>query len=353
MGLLTTKDFDDRLDLARWVGQRTATFKFRRVNGVTNEPLGVITPLADTAPVLSHDTSRTIKRQLALSLGVADTAAINPVTERVTVAMVIRGVEFPLGRYTYTDHNELQYQQRELGVVTLYDEMFIIDQQLERSFSSQGLNVGAEVGRLVGATSVEYDIEFTPYVATGSWNAGTNRGQVLGALATQGDYFSPWLSHDGRFKLIRTVDPGTSVPALNWDAGNTVFLGNVAKTNDLLTAPNRFVVISNSGDALDTQLYGTYDVPSSAPHSIANRGFVIPSVQDLQAKTAAQAQAMARNLGITQTVFERRSIATAPDPRHDSYDVIRWDGVNWLEISWSMTLVEGGLMSHTLRKAYA
>lgn len=350
--VLTTKDFDERLDLARWVGQRQATFIFRRVLGSTGEPLGEINPIRDTVPVLAHDTSRTIKRQLTIALGVRDTELINPVTDRISVAMLIHGVEYPLGRYTFTDHNELQFQERELGNMTLFDEMFIVDQQLETTFASQGGTVNAELLRLIKNTAPLNNVEFSPYFATGSWNAGTTRGQVINALAVQGDYFTPWLANDSRFKMIRTVDPGTAVPALNWDAGNTVFLGNVAKTNDLLTAPNRFVVISNSGDANDASIFGTYDVPSSAPHSIANRGFVIPSVQDLQAKTSDQATAMARQLGLTQTIFERREIATAPDPRHDSYDVIHWDGDNWLEIAWSMALIEGGLMSHTLRKAY-
>lgn len=353
MPLLTTKPFNDQLDLASWVGQRSATFRFRRVHGVTNEPLGDITPISNTAPVLSHDTSRTIKRQLTLSLGIVDTAAIDPVAERITVAMVMKGVEFPLGRYVFTDHNELRYTSGRLGVVTLYDEMFTVDQQLETGFTALGSSAGTDIIRLVEDLPVSLVIEPTDQPSTGSWNAGTTRGQALNALAVQGDYFSPWFANDGKMHVIRTVDPGSTVPTLNWDVGRTVFLGSVIETNDLLNAPNRFVVISNSGDAGVAAIVGSYDVPASAPHSIQNRGFVIPNVQDLQLKTTAQATAAARNLGIRQTIFERREIATPPDPRHDSYDVIRWDGVNWLEIAWSMTLIEGGLMSHILRKAYA
>jgi hypothetical protein len=51
-------------------------------------------------------------------------------------------------------------------------------------------------------------------------------------------------------------------------------------------------------------------------------------------------------------VFERVELSTPPDPRHDSHNVIRWQGENWLELAWSMPLVEGGEMRHVLRKAY-
>lgn len=350
---MTTKPFDDQLDLARWVGQRSATFRFRRVHGVTNEPLGDITPISNTVPVLSHDTSRTIKRQVTMSLGAADTATIDPVAERITIAMLMKGVEFPLGRYVFTSHNELRYTSGRLGVVTLYDEMFVVDQQLETGFTALGGSVGTDVLRLVTGLPVSVIIDPTDFSSTGSWNAGTTRGQALNALAVQGDYLSPWFANDGKMHVVRTIDPGSTIPALNWDAGSVVFLGSVIETNDLLSAPNRFVVISNSGDAGDAAIVGTYDVPASAPHSVQNRGFIIPDVQDIQVMTTAQATAAARNLGLRQTIFERREIATPPDPRHDSYDVVRWDGVNWLEIAWSMTLIEGGAMSHILRKAYA
>lgn len=354
--LLKTTDSEPLLDLADWVGQRVGTFIFRRVHGITGEVLGTLSPLRSPAPALSHDTTRTIKRQLQLSLGKTDAALIDPLVERVTVAMRINGVEYPLGKYAYTDQSQLKFTVGTLGTVTLLDEMFVVDQQIDESFSattSAGTQTAAQAIRNVLAdVPISYVMDASEFTGTGTWNAGSTRGQIIDALATQGDFFSPWFGNDAKMHFIRTVDPVEAVPTFDWDTGNTVFLGSVIETNDLLTAPNRFVVISNSGDASEAEIVGTYDVPSSAPHSIINRGFIIPSVQDLQLTSSAQAQAVARNLGVTQTIFERREIVTAPDPRHDSYDVVRWDGENWLELSWSMTLLEGEGMTHVLRKAY-
>jgi hypothetical protein len=93
-------------------------------------------------------------------------------------------------------------------------------------------------------------------------------------------------------------------------------------------------------------------VPNSAPHSIQNRGFVIADVINIQLTTRAQANAVARNIAVTQRIVERVELTTPPDPRHDSYDVVRWDGSLWLEVSWSMTLVEGGAMRHVLQRIF-
>jgi hypothetical protein len=111
--------------------------------------------------------------------------------------------------------------------------------------------------------------------------------------------------------------------------------------------------MSNANDAATAPIVGTYDVPASAPHSIINRGFVIPDTRDAQLATQLQATAAARNIGLRATVYERVTLNTSIDPRHDSYNVIHWAGANWLELSWSMTLSPGAPMQHTMRKAYA
>ncbi len=124
------------------------------------------------------------------------------------------------------------------------------------------------------------------------------------------------------------------------------------ETDDLLTAPNRFIVISNVSSDSSAPVTASFDVPASAPHSIQNRGFVVAQVEDLQVPDPTQAMAVAKNLALRQTIFEQVTLTTAPDPRHDSYNVVWWQGEPWLELSWSMALVEGGAMNHLLRKAY-
>src|SRR4030095_15156076 len=118
-------------------------------------------------------------------------------------------------------------------------------------------------------------------------------------------------------RFIRAFDPADEIADFDWDARQVVVRGNILETDDLLTAPNRFIVISNASDDSSAAVFGSFDVPDSAPHYLPNRGFVIAQVEDLQITDKAQAAAVARNLAIRQTVFERVSVTTAPDPRHD------------------------------------
>lgn len=356
-----------QLDLADYVGQRSATFRFELLDGVTGILKGELNPLRNSPPTLSHDTSRTIKRQVSLELGVEDSARINVIRDRVLIFMVIRGNSFPLGRYMFTDSVGAQWtaedgqSSRELASVTLTDEMFIVDQGIERAFAANPATGSfitvhdAMVLLLKDLPQIQHSIEPSSLLATGAWAAGTSRAKVLSDLAMQGGYFSPWFDNNGILRIIQAFDPADRLADLSFDDGNRVIQASVANSNDLLNAANRFIVISNgtTGTDADVPAVGVYDVPSSAPHSIDNRGFVVPDVRDMQLSSPGQAQVVARAIGLASTVFERVDLATAPDPRHDGYQVIKWDGERWLELSWNLVLSEGSPMRHVIRKVYS
>lgn len=356
---LTNFPPDPILDLEPWVGQRQATFRFDRVSGVTGEILGEVHPIRDAS--LTHDTTRTIKRQLNLSLGVVDTATINVLTDRILPFMVFPdGTEYPLGKYMFTDASRQvsssgipsPHTAGGLANVTLNDEMFLVDQQIEKGFNAVGTTVSAAILSILAELNIVPLMEASPFISADSWSIGTNRGSILEALSVTGDYFSPWFGNDYRLHFIRTFDPSHVLPDLDFDSHNRVLRDAILETDDLLTAPNRFIVVSNAADDPATEVVGVADVPVTAPHSISNRGFVLPSVQTLQLSDGIQAQAVAKGLAQRFTVFERVGLTTPPDPRHDSYNIIRWQGENWLELAWSMPLTEGAAMSHLLRKTY-
>lgn len=352
MAGLTSIPYDPLLDLAPWQGQRQATFRFDLTDGVTGEHLGEIHPIRGAS--LTHDTTRTIKRQLSMTLGAEDTEAINPARDRVSVWMTFpNGQEYPLGKYMFTDYSRQVFTSGRLGNPALNDEMFLVDQAIELGFSSLIVSVNRAIRDLLKDLPIQFTVEQTDFQSSQGWTVGAQRGSILESLSVTGDYFSPWFDNTGVLRFIRSFDPSTRVPEFDFDAGNQVVRANILENDNLLTAPNRFKVISNSGSSNGVApIIGTADVPSTAPHSIFNRGFVLLEVQNLQMQSRAQAEAVARNLANRQTVYETVQITTAPDPRHDSYNVIRWQGDLWLELSWSMALVEGGGMNHLLRKAY-
>lgn len=351
-GTLTTIPLDPQLDLVPWVGQRSTTFRFARSNGVTGELFDDLHPIRGGAS-LSHDTTRTIKRQLSLSLGTADTAVIEPLTDRINVYMVMAdGTEYPLGRYMFTDDRRQVFTSGELGNIVLNDEMFLVDQQLQTGLNGVDKTVLDTIYEALAGLPVTVKAEPSPFTSMQAWTAGTGMGQAMEALALTGDYFSPWFDNTGDMRFIRSFNPSTSIPDFNFDYGSKVIRGSITQSSNILTAPNRFIVISNASEDSSVAVVGMADVPPSAPYSFANRGFYIPQVEDLQIVDSTQADAIAQNLANRQTVFLETAISSAPDPRHDSYNVVQWLGEKWLEVAWSMDLSSGGTMTHSLRKAY-
>lgn len=345
------------LDLMPWVGQRQATFRFMLFDGINGINKGEIRPVRDTAPVLTHNTTRTITRQITLQLDNEATELVNTVRDRVRVEMLLAGQVYPLGVYLFVNNpREVVSLGRRESTPALMDQMWAVDQQLDTAFAVASPEpVQAALRRLLDPFGLEVSFEPSVFSTTASWAPGAQRGQVVEQLALAGDWFPPWFDHEGVLRLVRSFDPGERVPTFDFDAHPVVLRGSVAEVDDLLEAPNRWVVVSNmagSEEAMATPVVGVFDLPDEAPHSAGNRGFTIPHVVELPVGSGQQAAAIARNLGQQQTLFEQVELSTVPDPRHDSYDVVRWDGRLWLEIGWAMELVEGGEMRHTLRRAY-
>jgi hypothetical protein len=357
-GALTTEVENAKLDLADYVGQRTSTFVFKLVDSVTGSTQEV-NPSKDSVPTLTHDTSRTIKRQImGLYFGVDDTARFNVVTSRLEVWMRLDGVLYPLGRYIPNSQVLFESTAGDRSSVTFYDEGFIVDQELSEGFGSllSGERLEASLTRLLLPLPVKFTIEPSIYAATVSWSAGTRRGYVVEQLSIDGDWFSPWFDNTNIMRFVRSFDPATTIPTFDLDSGNKVIRGRVLRSSDLIKAPNRFVVVSNGVSSVGADskpAVGTYNVPDSAPHSALNRGFVLTETITRQLTNSSQAFAVAQNIGQQQTIFETIELQTVPDPRHDGYDVLRWQGTNWLELAWSLPLIEGSQMQHVARKAYA
>jgi hypothetical protein len=286
------------------------------------------------------------------------------------------GQEYPLGRFCFTQQSEQVFTSGNLSNIVLNDEMAIINQQITSSIDAASLalttspgvpadigafasgiaNRGSAISRVLAILLADFDIqaevEPSPFVVNQAWGAGTTRGQIIENLALAGDYFSPWLDNNGVMQFIRAFNPAKAIPDFDWDAGKQVMRSSLVRDSDVLTAPNRYVVISNSSATPNRAVFGSADVPNNAPNSFENRGFYIPQVIDTQALTSTQCQAIAENLVQRSSIYETFSIDTAPDPRHDGYNVIKWQGAIWLETAWTMVLSEGQPMNHKLRRAY-
>jgi hypothetical protein len=354
---LTKTHANATLDGAPYVGQRVATYRYALVDFVTGYRR-VIHPVVDQSSQLRHDTQAIVKRTLTgVRLDKNDTAAFNSVSSRLELSMIIRGEEFKLGHYVPSDWVQLRTTSGNQSITSFYDENFIIDQQLPNAFGANtvaGEPVSSALQRFLSRYPIDYHIQEPSTLTTlGSWGAGTRGGQVLTQLALDGDYLSPWFDHNSVLQLRRTFDPTHELPDFDFDHSGHVLRDSIIESDNLVSAPNRFVVVGNGAGAFDTPVVGSADVPSSAPHSVTNRGFVVSDVTARQVTSIEQAGRIASSLAQSQTLFQQVELDTIPDPRHDSYDVILWRENKWIEIKWTLPLNAGGRMSHTLRRVFS
>jgi hypothetical protein len=138
-----------------------------------------------------------------------------------------------------------------------------------------------------------------------------------------------------------------------YEAGGRIHKDSIVETDDLLSTPNRYVVIDTNGAT--SPIIGTYDLPASAPNSIANRGFAVTKVIELQGLTdsaaaATAAQAAANN---DDAAFKQVEFRSTHDPRHDAFNIVQLLGNQYREVAWRIVLSSGGAMGHKLRRVYS
>jgi hypothetical protein len=311
-------------------------------------------------------------RTLTLELGEAESAEVNFVSERLYVSMLVDGQTFPLGRFVYADAVQQDFPDEESGQVRsltscqLSDYMAIIGTDMETSFTSILEPARDAIERLLADLDIEMNIEDSAQLISNSWMAGTSRRSVLESIAELGGYLPPWFDHQGVLQVRQQFDPAFGVPDFDFDQQQNVFDDSVTRSDSTIYAPNRIVVVSNGGntyggssdqknpvDPIDPgPLMAFCDVPSTAPHSTMNLGFVRAEVTEIQATSEAQCQAVADLLCLTQTVSEEVELSTALDPRHDGWNTVDFQEKRWLETGWSMQLTAGGEMRHSLQRSY-
>lgn len=357
-------------DFSQGRGQRSESFRFFRREGSSLRPLGDLHPIEGAT--LSNSGTNSLTRSLSLLLGEDDAAETNFVADRVDLSMRLGGQEWPMGRYLFTDAVNQDFPDPATGEVRtlvscqLTDQMAIVDTELETSFTSILEPARSAIERLLEGLDLELLIEDSPHLISNSWMAGTSRKQVLEAIAELGGYLPPWFDNDGVLRAVQLFDPSEGVADFDLDAQQTVIAESVTRSDSTIYAPNRIVVVSNGGntyggsssekhpvDPIDPgPMMAFCDVPSTAPHSALNIGFIRPHVIEIQATSVAQAQAVADLECLTQTVAEEVELSTSIDPRHDGWDRVQFQGERWLETGWSATLVAGGEMRHSLQRSY-
>lgn len=349
---------EDLLDLAPNVGQRASTIRWD-VLDQTLSKIGEVQPDTDPTSRITLNVNRTVKRDLqAVTLGPSEQADLNPFAHRLRPTWVLStGDEYPCGVFVLGSMDRLRWEWGLDARVTAVDQTIILDDPIVASIAlDTGDDVRAAiVAQFVDAAVPSYNVD--PEIATtiGApilWPVGTSRLQVLNDLAAMAGAYSAFFDNDGVGRVIRIPDLTAGDPDHVYASGGRIIAGTMVESDDLLEAPNRFLVIDTS--ARDVPVFGVYHVPDEAAHSFVNRGFYVTETIEEQGLTS-NAEAEARALAAyaqSRGGYQWVQFSSPPDPRHDTFQTVEYLGERYREQGWSLVLEEGTEMTHDLRRVY-
>ncbi len=329
---------------------------------------------APSPPRISNDVGRTMRRQISgLRVPARPRAEfgvnwryyaedIAPLTMRVKPVWVLAtGDEYALGTFVWGDDSRTIWSWGEPREGILLDLCVLLDQDLDENVGyDKGAFIQAALEEQADAVGIDGDhriIEASDRDLREpiAWAAGRDkRLKVMESLCSLGGYLPPYFNNDGILVCRSAPDLASAAPDFVYGFGSgRVLPGSAVASNDILNAPNRYVTIDTA--SVETPLVGTFDVPDFAPNSFFNRGFHITRTVELQGLTdqAAADDAAAAAYAADSSTYSWLAFNTPPDPRHDTFDIIAFAGVNFRQLAWSYTLTPGAQMSHDCRSTYA
>lgn len=351
--------------------QQSTTFTFDLLDE-TLVQIGEI-PVMGSASV-ENNINRTIKRQMSdVTLPPSALDDINMLADRVRPNIIFAdGSKYPLGVFVFTDSSmtretfgtsQFVGADSDSGIasVTLHDQMTLLDIPYDLPIALRpGTLIADALDVLMNRVSqwspgISWVIPDIDTAIRGTeWFVrppSTNLLEAMNDLGAMAGMYSVYADNSGvfQFTVVPEIDDD---PAFVYAGGTNVFADSIVESTDLLAIPNRYIVINSA--LTDTPIFGMWDVPSEAEYSIENRGRVVPHIDDLQGiDNNTQAIAAAKASATRDaSAYEWVDFDATPDPRHDTFDLVEWNGHNFREQSWRLTLAPGGVHHHELRRTY-
>ena len=309
--------------------------------------------------VVENNINRDVKRTLGgLVIARTEATSLNYFSNRLRpVWLEGDGTEYPLGVFLIVDASTVRHSWGTSAELQLVDQGLILTMLLDRSVSfPSGTPVRSAMLAVLGMVNLPaYLVDTTDAVlgGTNTWAMGRDTWvRVLNDLAAVAGFNSGYFDNGGTYRLRRApAAHDDTLPDFDYDSPPRVHADSVVESEATIESPNRYVVISTSGNT--TPVVGVWDVPADAPHSYEQRGYRVVSMAERQGLSLADATEAARAKGLQDAdTYQWASFAAAADPRHDTYNVVRWQGALWREQGWQLPLTVGAEHRHELRRSY-
>ncbi len=342
-------------DLPAGIGQVLSSIRFE-VWSRAGEKVGEIQPERTRSglKVTVNTTARVTRQLKGLTLRADEAADINPYADLVKPLWVWEdGTERPQGTFIWSQPDRYVDSWETPLTATLFDLSYQLDQESLQAVSlpARGKVYPAmlEVAALAGFD--ENDHEIQPNDATVldavAWPAGSSYKKILSELAEMAGYLAPYFDNEGTLILRPFPEIKLTEETIRYPLGpeSRVLKGTVV-VPEALSTPGAHQVINTGTPKGDITAVAYVD--PDLPWSRERRGFLIAKTHRVQGvESTAEAEIMAQSF-IDQSPEAAVTFGSAPDPRHDIYNLVEFDGTVYLETGWSLTLGPGGPMTHQL-----
>lgn len=302
---------------------------------------------------LSLDLTRDIPKAISgIVAGPDQWSVVDPRVDQIRLWLDVDGVANPMGYFVFS---ELTRQKNavvdeagnaaDLITTGLSDRCMLLNRNTGAGQSiAPGFDPSQEMIQLLSATTVPYSIAAAPNTSITSitWDGTTTDLAKIRELGTLAGHRPLWMDNNGVVRSVASQVIDTEIIPLSTLQPTD---RSISITEKFLTAPNRVIVSDNGAAAYAVR--GQWDAPASAPHSMANRGYVQADVVEQQGLGSADhAQNVAATIG-EQYTARSLSAKIVPTALLDGPQVIFYDGANWLVTGWSVDLTPGQLMTVT------
>lgn len=344
---------NELLDLRDGIGLVASSVRF----DVTkfDDVIGALEVERDLVSITNSTGASVMRIMRGVNIKPSDLDELDPFVDTLRPQLVLSDdSEWPLGEYFFTNVTRRRQTTPRPESFTMWDGWFLLNQEMPMSFGvlPGGKIVDALTQLIVNARVLHYDIEPSDAFVLDplNWPMTTQRGQIVRDLAALLGYVI-YFDASGVFRAHPPL-PLAEVDAHVYEIGDAsrVYDDTADEVDDLLSAPGVHRVVS-VGPTRD-EITGSATVPPSSPLYPGRRRVTITKTHRVQGVSSTDhATAMARSYASTDPrAYETVSFDAAPDPRHDTYEVVQYDGLQWRELSWTLRLTPAGPHSHTIAR---
>lgn len=323
-------------------------------------PIGNVTATG----TINCDATATIKR--VASLNIKEANDIDFLNEKIKPYMCLetsRGMlQFPLGVFLMSSPSRTGgTSERE---VDCYDKTQILcdDKFTSRYRIPKGTNYVAAVGTILqSAGIVQYYIDASPLETAKDieYAVGTRKIDAINQLLTAINYNELYVDALGQFHAERYKAPDVRLADCYYATDRkSIVMSGASEYMDAFSVPNTIVRYLEDADRPIPLISTAVNTDAKSALSTISRGRVIVDAEPVDdIADQATLDAYTQRLLAESKLYQQVIFKTANMPHHSVNDCLFLANKDlniagkYIETSWSMELVTGGIMTHTCMKA--